>query len=200
MTPGKQGASIRWIPKEACYVPPAQAGNHIQASTHSSPFHLCIQLPQAPHGSLTSTWQELAGGLFMDEGGRTNGSGSVSEMTQPILEELWTTAFLIWLLRCLILSVYFPFVRAFLWTMRGLLVYSNKHFFRVKKVFNHQPIFLSSFPRVCPCLTFAESGASGRTFLCCRAAVRQGWRLLSFSPHKACCGQRLIPMESIQPL
>lgn len=62
----------------------------------------------------------------MEKGSRTRRSGNISGMTQPVLGELWTAALLIWLLRCLILGVYFPGVLAFLQTVRGLLMYSNK--------------------------------------------------------------------------
>lgn len=95
---------------------------------------------------------------------------------------------LIWLLRCLILRVYFPFVLAFLWTVRGL----QQMCFRVKNVFNHQPIFLSSFPHVCPCFTFTVRCLWSDHF------VLQGWKLFSFSPHTACCGQRLTPWRAFR--
>lgn len=166
------------------------------------PLFTLSPLHSAPPGS---TWQfnkYLAGarqGLFMGEGSRTRGNGSVSEMTQPILGELWITALPIWLLSCLILSL-FSLCACFPIGHERTPCVLHQTCFRVKIVFDHQPIFLSSFPHVCPCFTFAQSGASGLTFLCCRAAVRQGWKFLSFSPHKACCGQRLAPVESIQPL
>lgn len=116
------------------------------------PLFTLSPLHSAPPGS---TWQfnkyqvGAHQGLFTDEGSRTRGSGSISEMTQPILGELWTTALLIWLLRCLIL-ILFSLYACFPMDYERTPCVLQQTCFRVKIVFNQPPAHSLVF--FSPCL------------------------------------------------
>lgn len=100
---------------------------------------------------------------------------------------------LIWLLRCLILIFPLCLLSYGLWE-DSLCTPTNM--LQGKKCLQPPAYFLVFFSPCLPTPQFAQSGASGLTFLCCRAAVRQDWELLSFSPHTTCCGQDWPPWRA----